>query len=299
MAKRTKASTRRPRHAASRAARPAGHTVGRATGGTRKARAGRPKSQGKSAAAPVGRAASGRRAVEPAPGVKARKRDSRSGAPPQPAGAGTPPESTAAVRRRAPQPVATTPVPGPGRPEAAATRPKTAAPARRQPPAGERARRTETAPAGPAVRADRPARPEPAPAPAASASPPPDASTVVANEEEPLLAAPTSFSLDLRHARAPETLEEPAEADPESAVALAAGDRDVRWEAVASVGDEAPGGDNPTPDQDVVDLIGRSLGVEYDDNEELRGADKIAERDRHRWELDPASAEDYRERGRS
>jgi hypothetical protein len=105
--------------------------------------------------------------------------------------------------------------------------------------------------------------------------------------------------LDLRHARAPETLEEPAEADPESAVALAAGDRDVRWEAAASVGDEAPGGDNPTPDQDVVDLIGRSLGVEYDDNEELRGAEKIAERDRHRWELDPASAEDYRERGRS
>jgi hypothetical protein len=25
----------------------------------------------------------------------------------------------------------------------------------------------------------------------------------------------------------------------------------------------------------------------------LKAADKIAERDRHRWELDPASAEDY------
>jgi hypothetical protein len=37
------------------------------------------------------------------------------------------------------------------------------------------------------------------------------------------------------------------------------------------------------------------VGVEYQDNEELKGADKIAKRDKHRWELDPASAEDYDE----
>lgn len=61
-------------------------------------------------------------------------------------------------------------------------------------------------------------------------------------------------------------------------------------------GDEAPGGDNPTPDQDIVDDIGRALGVEYQDNEELRASDKVAERDKHRWELDPASSEDYRDR---
>jgi hypothetical protein len=61
-------------------------------------------------------------------------------------------------------------------------------------------------------------------------------------------------------------------------------------------GDEAPGGDNPTPDQDIVENIGRALGVEYQDNEELRPADKVADRDRHRWELDPASSEDYKER---
>jgi hypothetical protein len=77
---------------------------------------------------------------------------------------------------------------------------------------------------------------------------------------------------------------------------LTGGDVDADWEEAYAVGDEAPGGDNPTPDQDRVDDIGRALGVEYQDNEELKGADKIAGRDKHRWELDPASAEDYRDR---
>ena len=45
-----------------------------------------------------------------------------------------------------------------------------------------------------------------------------------------------------------------------------------------------------------MDEIGRSLGLEYNDNEELKGADKVEARDRHRWELDPASSEDYDER---
>ena len=63
-----------------------------------------------------------------------------------------------------------------------------------------------------------------------------------------------------------------------------------------SVGDEAPGGDNPTPDQDLVDDIGRAVGVEYQDNEELKGEAKIIKRDRNRWELDPASSDDWDER---
>ena len=71
--------------------------------------------------------------------------------------------------------------------------------------------------------------------------------------------------------------------------AITAGDVDADWESAESVGDEAPGGDNPTPDQDVVDDIGRALGVEYEDDEELQGGAEINERDRHRWELDPAS----------
>jgi hypothetical protein len=86
-----------------------------------------------------------------------------------------------------------------------------------------------------------------------------------------------------------ERLHEHNETSPE----LTAGDVDADWESAATVGDEAPGGDNPTPDQDIVDDIGKAVGVQYDDNEELKGEAKITERDKHRWELDPASAEDY------
>jgi hypothetical protein len=81
-----------------------------------------------------------------------------------------------------------------------------------------------------------------------------------------------------------------------SSPVLTAGDVDADWEAAESVGDEAPGGDNPTPDQDVVDEIGKALGVEYDDDEELRGGEEIVERDKKRWELDPASRDDFDDR---
>lgn len=78
--------------------------------------------------------------------------------------------------------------------------------------------------------------------------------------------------------------------------ALTGGDVDANWENAYFSGEEAPGGDNPTPDQGIVDDIGKALGVQYQDNEELKAADKVAARDKHRWELDPASAEDYKER---
>jgi len=74
---------------------------------------------------------------------------------------------------------------------------------------------------------------------------------------------------------------------------LTAGDIDARWQDAYAVGDEAPGGDNPTPDQDRVDDIGKALGVTYEDAEELQASEKITERDRHRWELDPASSDDW------
>jgi hypothetical protein len=79
----------------------------------------------------------------------------------------------------------------------------------------------------------------------------------------------------------------------ETSPTLTAGDIDAKWEDAYAVGDEAPGGDNPTPDQDRVDDIGKALGVQYDDNQELQGGDEISERDHSRWELDPASSDDW------
>ncbi len=117
--------------------------------------------------------------------------------------------------------------------------------------------------------------------------------------EESLPGPPSSLDLDRRPSAARSGRHELAESRREHNEAspdLTAGDVDADWEDAYSVGDEAPGGDNPTPDQDRVDDIGKALGVQYDDNEELKAADKIAERDKHRWELDPASSDDYRDR---
>jgi hypothetical protein len=85
---------------------------------------------------------------------------------------------------------------------------------------------------------------------------------------------------------------------PEASPAVTSGDVDADWVAAETVGDEAPGGDNPTPDQDQVEPMAKAVGIEYEDDEELKGAAKLEERDRHRWELDPASSEDYEERNR-
>jgi hypothetical protein len=119
--------------------------------------------------------------------------------------------------------------------------------------------------------------------------------------EEELVSSTPPSSLDLnRTASAARTgrreLRERYDEHTETGPAITGGDVDADWESAYSVGDEAPGGDSPTPDQDIVDEIGRAVGVQYQDNEELKGEAKIAERDRHRWELDPASSEDYDER---
>jgi len=77
---------------------------------------------------------------------------------------------------------------------------------------------------------------------------------------------------------------------------LRGGDPDANLEDVNFVGEEAPGGGEPTPDQNSVDDIGRALGLQFQDNEPLDFEGKVHKRDDQRWELDPASAEDYRER---
>jgi hypothetical protein len=118
-------------------------------------------------------------------------------------------------------------------------------------------------------------------------------------EDEFLPSPPSSLDLD-RTASAARTgrreMLERFEQHNETSPALTAGDVDADWEGAYSSGDEAPGGDNPTPDQDVVDDIGKAVGVVYQDNEELKGEEKIVKRDRNRWELDPASSDDWDDR---
>jgi hypothetical protein len=79
----------------------------------------------------------------------------------------------------------------------------------------------------------------------------------IAVDDDDLVQTPPS-SLDLdRSASAArsgrlemeERLEEHTETDP----SITGGDVDANWESAYSVGDEAPGGDSPTPDQDVVE----------------------------------------------
>ena len=123
---------------------------------------------------------------------------------------------------------------------------------------------------------------------------------IVSDEDEIIQSTPPS-SLDLdRSASAVRTgrrvLKDRFDEHTETSPALTGGDVDADWESAYSVGDEAPGGDNPTPDQDIVDDIGRAVGIEYQDNEELKSEEKIIKRDRNRWELDPASSDDWEDR---
>ena len=121
----------------------------------------------------------------------------------------------------------------------------------------------------------------------------------VVRDDDIVQSPPSSLDLD-RSASAARSgrreLREQFDEHTETSPALTGGDVDADWESAYSVGDEAPGGDNPTPDQDIVDDIGRAVGVEYQDNEELKGEEKIAKRDQNRWELDPASSDDWDER---
>lgn len=69
----------------------------------------------------------------------------------------------------------------------------------------------------------------------------------------------------------------------------AGGDLDASWEEVNESGSETVAGDNPTPDQSMVEENAQAIGVSYEDNEELEFIDKIERRDRDRFELDQRS----------
>jgi hypothetical protein len=69
----------------------------------------------------------------------------------------------------------------------------------------------------------------------------------------------------------------------------AGGDLDATWEEVNESGSESVGGDNPTPDQSMVEENANAVGVNFEDNEELDFLDKIERRDRDRFELNESS----------
>lgn len=77
---------------------------------------------------------------------------------------------------------------------------------------------------------------------------------------------------------------------------LSGGDIDARWEMAESQGDETVAGSMPTPGQNNVQEMAEAIGITYEDNEELKVGEKERSRDKHRWELDPASSEDYKDR---
>ena len=73
---------------------------------------------------------------------------------------------------------------------------------------------------------------------------------------------------------------------------ITAGDMDASWQTANVAGEETLGGSAPTPDQDIVDNLGIAAGLIYEDDEPLNSDKKILDRDRHRWELNPASAQE-------
>ncbi|HEY2090344.1 MAG TPA: DUF6335 family protein [Thermoanaerobaculia bacterium] len=86
--------------------------------------------------------------------------------------------------------------------------------------------------------------------------------------------------------------------DPLADPVVTGGDLDAQYESAQFSGDESAVSSMPTPEVNVVEDIGKAMGVTYADDEELKAGEKERSRDRHRWELDPASAEDYQERAK-
>jgi hypothetical protein len=85
----------------------------------------------------------------------------------------------------------------------------------------------------------------------------------------------------------------------ETSPRLTGGDVDADWQAAYSSGEESVGGSVATPDQDIVDEIGRALGVEQEADAPVRTSDEILRaRDRFRWHLerDAADVEEGRTR---
>jgi len=107
------------------------------------------------------------------------------------------------------------------------------------------------------------------------------------DELEPPIPDVSASAANLAHRMKDDSLADPT---------ITGGDPDVQWEGAQFSGDESAVSSMTSPEQNEVDQIGRAMGVTYQDNEELNFGEKEHNRDVKRWELDPASSEDYRDR---
>ncbi len=82
----------------------------------------------------------------------------------------------------------------------------------------------------------------------------------------------------------------------ETSPVLSGGDLDADWLRAHLSGEEAVGGSVATPDQDIVDEIGRALGVEQRLDAEVPSLDEVVQRrDRDRWALEEDAAAEERQ----
>jgi hypothetical protein len=75
---------------------------------------------------------------------------------------------------------------------------------------------------------------------------------------------------------------------------LSAGDTDATWDDAN--GEEAGSGTTSTPDENVVDEVGGAVGISYSDTEPLNTDEKLEQREHDRWDLNPASDPEYKDR---
>ena len=87
-----------------------------------------------------------------------------------------------------------------------------------------------------------------------------------------------------------EELEEELEEHHSLSPEISGGDLDASWQTGDQAGEETVGGSVSTPDQDNVGELGEAAGLNYRDEEPLDYDAKVLDRDRKRWELNPASA---------
>lgn len=111
----------------------------------------------------------------------------------------------------------------------------------------------------------------------------------LSDDIEPIVPDTTASAAKLAHRLKNDPLADPT---------ISGGDLDAQWEGAQFSGDESAVSSMSTPEQNVVDEIGAAMGVTYADDEELKAGEKERSRDRKRWELDPASSDDYQDRVR-